>query len=203
MENKICIKCCLDKPITEFYLNRKSLKPKGTCIICEKEYAKKYRETNKVKISERVKEWSVNNRDKRRISNYNWRDNNPEKVRVTKNNYNKNRKIIDNLFKLKINLRTMINNSFRKRNLFKNSKTNDILGCSYEEFKNYLESKFESWMNWNNHGKYDGSFNSGWDVDHIVPISNAKTEDDVIRLNHYTNLQPLCSKINRDIKKSN
>jgi hypothetical protein len=32
-------------------------------------------------------------------------------------------------------------------------------------------------------------------------ISSAKNEDDIIKLNHYTNLQPLCSKFNRDIKK--
>ena len=38
-------------------------------------------------------------------------------------------------------------------------------------------------------------------LDHVVPLSTAKKEEDIIKLNHYTNLQPLCSKINRDIKK--
>jgi hypothetical protein len=38
------------------------------------------------------------------------------------------------------------------------------------------------------------------DIDHIIPISSVNSENDVIRLNHYTNLQPLCSKVNRDIK---
>ena len=65
----------------------------------------------------------------------------------------------------------------------------------------YLESKFEHWMNWENRGKYTGEFNIGWDIDHITPLSTAKTEEDILRLNHYTNLQPLCSKINRDIKR--
>ena len=36
---------------------------------------------------------------------------------------------------------------------------------------------------------------------HITPLSSVDNENDIIRLNHYTNLQPLCSKINRDIKK--
>ena len=58
-------------------------------------------------------------------------------------------------------------------------------------------------MTWDNKGLYNGELNYGWDVDHIIPIDTAVTEDDVIRLNHYTNLQPLCSKINRDIKKNN
>ena len=67
--------------------------------------------------------------------------------------------------------------------------------------KEYIESKFENWMNWDNKGLYNGEFNYGWDVDHIIPISSAKTEEEIILLNHYSNLQPLCSKINRDIKK--
>ena len=56
-------------------------------------------------------------------------------------------------------------------------------------------------MNWDNRGLYNGELNYGWDIDHIIPISSAKNENDIIRLNHYSNLQPLCSKINRDIKK--
>ena len=56
-------------------------------------------------------------------------------------------------------------------------------------------------MNWDNYGLYNGELDYGWDLDHIIPISSAKTEEDIIRLNHYTNLQPLCSKTNRDIKK--
>jgi len=43
--------------------------------------------------------------------------------------------------------------------------------------------------------------NSGWDIDHIIPISSAESEDDIIKLNHYTNLQPLCSYINRVVKR--
>ena len=56
-------------------------------------------------------------------------------------------------------------------------------------------------MNWDNYGKYNGCPNFGWDIDHITPLSTAMTEDDMIKLNHYTNLQPLCSYINRIIKK--
>ena len=89
----------------------------------------------------------------------------------------------------------------RKLGFNKSRKTTEILGCSFEELKSYLESKFEPWMNWENRGLYNGELNYGWDVDHIIPLSSAKTEDDVIKLNDYTNLQPLCSKINRDIKK--
>lgn len=58
-------------------------------------------------------------------------------------------------------------------------------------------------MSWDNYGKYNGELNFGWDIDHIKPLCLAKTKEEVINLNHYTNLQPLCSKINRDIKWNN
>lgn len=88
--------------------------------------------------------------------------------------------------------------------LKKNSKSITILGCSNEFFKQHIEKLFESWMNWGNYGNpKDGvvELNKTWDIDHIIPISTAKTEEDVIRLNHYTNLQPLCSYKNRFVKK--
>jgi len=58
-------------------------------------------------------------------------------------------------------------------------------------------------MNWDNRGLYNGEPNYGWDIDHIIPSSTAKTEDELIRLNHYTNLQPLCSYFNRVVKRDN
>ena len=108
---------------------------------------------------------------------------------------------IDLLFNIKEHIRKTISGSFRRNNYRKTSRTAMILGCSYEEFKTYIESKFECWMKWANKGLYNGELNYGWDIDHIIPLSTAKTEEDLIKLNHYLNLQPLCSKINRDIKK--
>ncbi len=57
-------------------------------------------------------------------------------------------------------------------------------------------------MNWSNHGKYKSKmFNYGWDIDHKIPLSNAKSEEELLKLCHYTNLQPLCSYTNRVIKR--
>lgn len=106
----------------------------------------------------------------------------------------------DELFRLKHNIRNLIRNSINSSGNRKDMKSEAILGCSFQEFRDYLESKFEDWMNWSNRGLYNGSFNHGWDMDHIIPVSSAKTKDDIIKLNHYTNFQPLCSKINRDVK---
>jgi len=78
-----------------------------------------------------------------------------------------------------------------------------ILCCSYENFILHLESQFQDWMNWNNYGLYNGTPNYGWDIDHVMPVSSATTEEELLMLNHYTNLQPLCSYINRDVKRHN
>lgn len=76
------------------------------------------------------------------------------------------------------------------------------MGCTYLEVKNHLESKFEPWMSWENYGKYNGELNYGWDIDHIIPLSSAKTEEELLKLFHYSNLQPLCSYTNRYVKKN-
>ena len=106
------------------------------------------------------------------------------------------------MFKLRHNISNSIRQSFNRNGFTKQSRTYKILGCSYNDFKLRLESKFEPWMNWGNYGLYDGTPNYGWDIDHIIPLSSAMTEEELIKLNHYTNLRPLCSHINRDIKKN-
>ena len=179
---------------------------------------KKYVDNNKEKVYEQQKNWREKNPDKpiQYIKKYN--ANNPNKVKENRRNYylnnkekeieayniyRRNRKKTDILFKITQNIRTLISNSFKKYKFKKTSKTANILGCTFEEFKIHLESKFESWMTWDNHGLYNGTEKFGWDIDHIIPLSSAINEADIIKLNHYTNLKPLCSKINRDVKRNN
>ena len=56
-------------------------------------------------------------------------------------------------------------------------------------------------MHWSNQGIYTGEYNKTWQYDHVIPISSAKNEEEVIKLNHYTNFQPLCSR--RNLEKKN
>lgn len=111
----------------------------------------------------------------------------------------KRRMTTDSVFKLQMIIRDKIRKKFKKGGI----RTVEVLGCSYSEFKVYIESMFEEWMNWNNHGKFNGNKNYGWDLDHIIPISSAKNKDELIKLSHYANFQPLCSYKNRIIKRNN
>lgn len=213
-EIKKCTKCLIDRYSYDF--SKDKSKKDGlysSCNFCRKNYQKqfyiknkekenirikKYRDNNVGWYNEYIKEYRKNNKDK--IKEY--RQNNKEKLNSNQNKYYKNKRKNDSLFVLSHSIRGLISNSFKYNNHIKNSKTQQILGCTFEEFKQYIESKFESWMNWDNKGLYNGELNYGWDIDHIIPLSSAKTEDDLMGLNHYTNLQPLCSKINRDIKRN-
>jgi len=182
---------------------------------CQRASQKTYREANKEKIKKYmekyIKEYRKKNREKINKSRLKYNreyyiKNKEKKAKYKKDNkekFNKvrrDRKSSDPLYKLKCDTRRSIQMSFKYKNSKKCNKTSEILGCSFEYFKEYLESKFEPWMNWKNKGLHNGQFNYGWDVDHIIPLATAKTEEDIIKLNHYTNLQPLDSHINRDIK---
>ena len=161
---------------------------------------KEYKEKNKEKLRVQAKEYYLRNKD--RIAQYTFenkdrtntnRIKNIDRIKENSNNRRKTRRDEDPVYNLINNIRTSISSSFRNDDV-KNSK---ILGCSFVYFREYIENQFETWMNWDNYGKYNGEFDYGWDLDHIIPISNAKTEEKVMELNYYTNFQPLCSKINR------
>jgi hypothetical protein len=162
---------------------------------------KKWNDNNNNKVKEISRNYYINNKEK--VINYNkeYDIKNKEKINLRKNKYYKNRRETDSIYKLKISIRNLIRDKIKNGGFTKKSKTNEILGCSYIDFKNHLESKFEYWMNFENYGKYNGELNYGWDIDHIIPSSSAISEEEIIKLNHFSNLQPLCSKINRDIKK--
>lgn len=182
MKTKICKTCKIDKSILDYY------KHKGSCKLCLNQKNKNWREANKTEIQSSFKEWYKSTKIDRRDH---------------KAKYMRERRKSDNLFNLRTNISRLIRMSILRGGYNKVSKTNEILGCSFDEFKKHIESKFESWMNWENKGLYNGNPNYGWDIDHIIPTSSAKTNEEILKLNHFSNLQPLCSHINRDIKRNN
>ena len=78
--------------------------------------------------------------------------------------------------------------SIRNKGFTKKSRTYEILGCEYNFFKEYLEGKFTNGMSWENREE--------WHLAHIIPVSSANNEEEIILLNHYLNFQPLWAKDN-------
>lgn len=167
---------------------------------------KEHHIVNKENISERKRKYYLENCEKIRERKRKYYLENKERLNKQSVVHVNKRKNDDNLFKLTCNIRGLIHSTLKLDGYRKTSKTQNILGCTFEEFKMYLESKFEPWMNWSNYGNWNGEpkeINAAWDIDHIIPISIAKTEEMALKLSHHTNFQPLCSYTNRHIKRDN
>jgi hypothetical protein len=86
--------------------------------------------------------------------------------------------------------------SLKAQNSRKVHKALELLECSLDEFKEYLQSKFTGEMSWANFGQY------GWHLDHIRPCASFDLTDEaqLKECFHYTNYQPLWASEN--IRKS-
>ncbi len=222
---KICVKCNLEKTFKEFYIGKGNQDGyRSSCKDCIKKYQqdnkdakskylKKYKEDKKDILILKNKEYREKNKEK--IQNWKeenkhyfkkYRQENKDKIRkyykenkdrVSKTNrlYRQRRTKEDAVYRFSRTIRSLVHGAFKRgTNQFrKEAKTEKILGCTIEEFRLYIESQFTKRMTLENHGE--------WHLDHILPLATAKTEEDIIRLNHYTNFQPLWAKDN--ILKSN
>lgn len=160
---------------------------------------KVYREENKEKEKERLSKYYQDNLEKERAKRtaYNrshkeyrkqyYQDNKAEIVK-----YVRERRQNDSFYRLKDNTRKLIYHCLKKGGYGKNSRTYEILGTDYDTFYKHLLQTFAK-----NYG-YEWGESEEVHIDHIIPISTAKTKDDVIRLCHYTNLQLLKAQDNME-----
>jgi hypothetical protein len=157
------------------------------------EQQKKYYESNKEVILNKNQEYVKKNSEKTKKYQKEYRDNNKDSLQEYINQYKKERRENDVIFKLRNNLSHRTRQIFKYFNTEKKDKTFDIVGCSPKFLKEHLELQFVDGMNWDNRNK--------WHIDHIIPLSSAKTEEELYKLCHYSNLQPLWAEDN--LKKSN
>jgi hypothetical protein len=211
METKKCNKCQKEKSISEFY--KKLDKNTPNCKECSKLVNKEYYNNNKEKLKESNRLYSTSHKDEISISKKSYykqnkdeilskrkvyRENNidkfkekdkkyqiknREKINKYNSKYIKNKKESNSLFKLSTNIRNLLWVSIKKMGYTKEEETIKIIGCEFEEFKIYIESQFSNGMSWDNYGD--------WHLDHKIPISWAKNEEEVYEFNHYTNFQPM------------
>lgn len=228
---KKCARCNQEKPLWEFGVDKKkTLGVKDYCKECwephlediknnekkEKEYKEQLREKNRLlrieeKKNEKIRkakereQYKKENEEKkillRKIKGKEYREKNKDRIKIRKKEYHLKKINSDPLYKLKFDIRRRIYHAFRDMHFSKNNNSENILGCSFEEFKLHIEKQFEPWMTWKNHGVYTGEKKISWHLDHIIPMASAKTIEDVIRLNHYTNFQPLDSYDNQVLKR--
>jgi hypothetical protein len=182
---KECNGCMVRKNLKDFSKDKCS--PDGIDYKC-KECRKIYRELNKLNFKNYTRVYRENNKEK--IKNYYLL--NKSHIVSQSNKRSKERRIVDIIYKFKCNVRSLVSKSFKRAcngKFNKSQRTQEILGCSLEEFIKHLESLFTEGMTLENHGE--------WEIDHKIPLASAKTEEEIIKLNHYTNFQPLWKDDNR------
>ena len=166
------------------------------CISCRKQQIKEYQQRPEVKEVRKLYHSSLKMKQKRKEWRKLQRKNNLEfqkQERLSHNKYIKNRKQNDINFKLRVGLRIRLNKALK--NNFKIGSAVRDLGCSIEQLKQHLESKFTQGMSWKNYGQ--------WHIDHIIPLSkvNLTNREQFLKVNNYMNLQPLWAEDN--IRKGN
>lgn len=154
-----------------------------------KEFSVEYYAANKEKIKQRSRDWGQDNAKRKQARNAAWNAANPEKARAHQREYDRRRLASDPVFALRARIQCSIRNSLIKGGYTKRSRTHEYLGCSFEEFKIHIEKQFLKGMTWENR--------SLWHLDHVTPVSSAKTEDEMAALHHFTNLRPLWAKDNQ------
>ncbi len=218
---KCCTVCGEKKQTSEFSpmtlrSGTKSFMP--LCKICNANKSKKFQQQNPEKIAEQRKRNYWENRDEQLAKVKSWALKNPEKVSqrsrlhyaknkdqikkrslewyeankdhvIARNNfYMAKRYESDGLYRTSRILRNLIRTRLKTHGVEKKCRTTEILGADIKTVRAHIESKFISGMSWSNHGE--------WHIDHIIPASWAKTESELLELNHYKNLQPLWAKEN-------
>lgn len=177
---KQCSRCKETKDINDFYKDKnKKSGYHSCCKLCDKIYSS----NNKEKIKEYKKKYDTENKDKKTIHSREWKRKNKDRI-------NKERKE-----RRKTNIHIKFAHCFQSRIRFamkasgntKSASTMELIGCTAEFFKKYIESKFTKGMTYENHG------NGGWHIDHILPIASFDLSDPEQQkiCFHYTNMQPL------------
>jgi hypothetical protein len=210
IKTKTCSKCKQTKDIGEFSKDKKRKDGLRTqCKSCASEHSKAYHQKNKEAIAEKNKAYRQENKEelaeyrkayhqknKEAIAEKNkaYHQKNKEAIAKRKKKYKQKRYNNDPIFKLTQLYRNSLKRAFKSIVKKKNYDSLKTLGLEkWQEFADRLSKQFYDHpitgekMTFENHGKGEGC----WQIDHKIPLLTAKTEEDVIRLSHYTNLQPL------------
>ncbi len=85
----------------------------------------------------------------------------------------------------------MFRNTLRRTGMALRGRASPVeaLSCNHAELREHIAAKFRRGMTWSRYRQ--------WEVDHIEPLSSAQSEEQLLELCHYTNLQPLWRRENR------
>ena len=198
IEKKHCYSCDTYKILSDF--NKQSSSWDNLCRMCRGCFIKykQNKRKNDPKYKEKDEEYkeeykkSGRRREKSQARYKEKREEIIEKcVKYNKKKYNE-----DPAFRLvslhRSKVKALIKNLKMNKNVaYKDSKL-ELLGCSPQELKEWIENKFIEGMSWDKLGVH------GIHIDHVIPCASfdLSIEENVRKCFHYTNLQPLWAKDN-------
>ncbi len=157
---------------------------------------KQYRLKNKESIKKQSKIYSLKNKEKIKKYQKQWIEQNRKHHRQHQNEYQKSRRKNDPVFVLKQRISWSLRKSLNNIGISKDNKpTFDILNYSQKYFANHMLSYVNQPCE---RCKLTIITINNSQIDHIKPVSMAKTELDVIWLNQLSNLRLICTKCNRE-----
>lgn len=200
---KICTKCKKSKKLENFAVESRRRDGRASrCKLCINEEArlrykdspdkklliekrKKYYKDNIETEKQKRRDYYKKTKEKKKL----YTQRNKKYINARKNSYVKQRKLKDPAYHTKLKVRRLISMYLERKGFKKTSKTAQILGCSFEKLHTHLKQTFEL--------NYGIPFNhidaKLLHIDHITPMSESSTEKEVLKLNHYRNLQYLFS----------
>ena len=213
-----CKNCKITKPLNEEYFiyNGSNIRNgySVSCIECTKtklkEKAHRRYEKHKTKIIADAKEHYQKNKDKKKEYNKQYRKKNRKKITEYQNKRVVEKYNSDPVFYLRYRMSGAIRDGLSYKDGSKKGKSIlQYLPYTMAELKIHIENQFESWMNWNNHGRYNpntwdekDTSTWTWQIDHIDPHANFQyksMEDETFQQCWaLSNLRPYSAKKNNE-----
>ena len=147
-------------------------------------YLRTYYQENKEQFRQRNKRYRNKNKEACIEYEKKYLTENKQKIRERQRKYLQ-KKRLDPVWKLAQRLRAHVSRCVTHHYNITRSYALDLLGCSFQECRLYLEKQWKEGMSWENYGQ--------WHIDHVRPTSSfdLTIEEEKKKCFHYTNLQPL------------
>ena len=173
-----------------------------------KDEIKKYKQEHKDEIKEYNKAYRQEHKEHHKAYYQEYQQEHKDEIKEFNKQYQKARRQTDPNYKLRTKMSSSIAIMLKKTGGSKNGKSiMDYLPYTIQDLKVHIESQFQPWMSWDNHGKYNvktwndnDSTTWTWHIDHIIPQSSFKytsmDDDSFKKCWSLENLRPLSAKQN-------
>ena len=186
MEMKICSKCGEEKLLNQFYFDRTSSRFRSDCKSCVCFSKKSYNQRPEVKERHRIAEEERRKREdvKTYTKSYN------ENYKQRKNQLRRDRRKIDESFKIQENVRRRISRAFNTQKIIKDETTLHLLGCQFDFLIEWLKFTKPYFIP----NTYIGELQ----IDHFLPINmfDLRIEEEKLKVCNWSNLRYLTAEAN-------